>query len=234
MNDRLSSPSVARNRDPILEVLAPLCASRRARANGQGGDDDRAVRVLELASGSGEHAVHFASSLPQVTWQPSDLDLASLASIDAWRLEARVTNMLPPLRLDASDTWRLPAMDDGARYDGLVCINMLHISPWEATLGLFDNARSALVDGAFVLLYGPYRQGGRHTAESNARFDASLRVRDSRWGVRCLDEVTAVAAARGFRRERVVEMPRDNLCVTFTLTDARDERDERRRGAAEG
>lgn len=233
MNDRLSSPSVARNRDPILEVLAPLCASRRARPNGQGGDDDRAVRVLELASGSGEHAVHFARSLPLVTWQPSDLDLASLASIDAWRLEARATNVLPPLRLDATDTWRLPAMG-GARFDGLVCINMIHISPWEATLGLFDNARRALVGGAFVLLYGPYRQGGRHTAESNARFDASLRVRDPRWGVRCLDEVTAVAADRGFTRERVVEMPRDNLCVTFTLTDARDARDERLGGAAEG
>mgnify|MGYP003592963700 CR=1 FL=1 len=223
LDERLSSPSVARNRDPILEVLRPLCEARQR--------DDAPVCVLELASGSGEHAVHFARSLPHVTWQPSDLDLASLASIDAWRLQAKVTNMLPPLRLDATDTWRLPAMGDGAHYDGVVCINMIHISPWEATLGLFDNARRALEDGGFVLLYGPYRQGGKHTAESNARFDASLRVRDARWGVRCLDEVTAVAAARGFTRERVVEMPRDNLCVAFSRTHARDERPP---GAAEG
>ncbi|HQY62988.1 MAG TPA: DUF938 domain-containing protein [Polyangiaceae bacterium] len=232
MDDRLSSPSVARNRDPILEVLAPLCSARRAAQAADAREEP--VRVLELASGSGEHAVHFATHLPLVTWQPSDLDLASLASIDAWRLEARATNILPPLRLDATDTWRLPAIGDGARFDGLVCINMLHISPWEATVGLFENAERALARGAFVLLYGPYRQGGRHTAESNARFDASLRVRDPRWGVRCLDDVTAVAAARGFTRERVVEMPRDNLCVTFRSTGERDERDERPRGATEG
>lgn len=212
MNDRLSSPSVARNHAPILEVLAPLCEARRGSGGG-------AVHVLELASGSGEHALHFAKSLPFVTWQPSDRELPSLASIDAWRLTAGAANILPPLRLDATETWQLGALSPlgaGARFDGLVCINMVHISPWEATLGLFDNAGRALSDGAFVLLYGPYRRGGEHTAESNAQFDASLRARDPRWGVRCLDDVTAAAAARGFTRERVVAMPRDNLCVTFT------------------
>ncbi len=216
LSARLRSPSVARNREPILEVLAPLCA---AQAGSSGADERRAVRVLELASGSGEHAVHFASRLPSVIWQPSDLELDGLASIDAWRLAESAGNVLPPLCLDATHPWRFPwsfPSGGAALFDGLVCINMVHISPWQATLGLFDNAARVLAQGAFVLLYGPYRREGRHTAESNARFDAELRVRNPAWGVRALEDVVAVAEARGFALQQIVEMPRDNLCVVLT------------------
>ena len=120
----------------------------------------------------------------------------------------------PPLRLDATEHWRFPSPADDL-FDGLVCVNMIHISPWAATLGLFENAARTLKQDAFVLLYGPYRRDGKHTAESNAHFDVSLRARNEAWGVRCLDEVVASARPHGFSLERVVEMPRDNLCVVF-------------------
>jgi len=201
---RLRSPSVARNRDPILAVLAPLCEAERA-ARGP------SLAVVEIAAGSGEHSVYFASKLPYVAWQPSDRDPASLASIAAARAEEGPPNLLAPLRVDARA--EVP-LEDGSQ-DGLVCINMIHISPWEATLGLLRSAGRVLREGGFALLYGPYREGGKHTAESNARFDAELRVRDPSWGVRDLDDVTHAAAEHGLTLERRVEMPRDNLCVVF-------------------
>ncbi len=203
---RLSSPSVARNRDPILAVLAPLCDERRPFAA------DGLVRILEVASGSGEHAAYFSSQLPNVVWQPSDVDLDGLESIDAHRLSEGAKNVLPPLCLDAQRPFRLPG---ATAFSGLVCINMIHISPWTSTLGLFANAEKALAPSAFVLLYGPYRRAGKHTAESNARFDAELRLRDPSWGVRDLDEVAACAEVRGFSLENVTDMPRDNFAVVF-------------------
>lgn len=225
---RLSSPSVARNREPILAVLAPLCepmgGARRSplpsNLDGPGGAEVDPVRILEIASGSGEHAAYFASQLPHVVWQPSDRDLDGLESIDAYRLEAGVKNVLPPLCLDARHPFRFPVGNPASRtappvFHGLVCINMIHISPWDSTTGLFDNAQEVLGPSGFVLLYGPFRRGGKHTAESNARFDTELRIRDPEWGVRCLDEVTDYAKLRGFSLERATEMPRDNLTVVF-------------------
>ncbi|MFO0644520.1 MAG: DUF938 domain-containing protein [Polyangiaceae bacterium] len=217
MTARLSSPSVARNREPILAVLGPLCERERDRS---GASPDDPVRILEVASGSGEHAAFFASALPFVVWQPSDRDIAALTSIDAYRLELGVRNMLPPLRLDARAEVRLPTRQV---FDGLVCINMIHISPWASTLGLFASTREVVRPGGFVLLYGPYRRGGRHTAESNARFDADLRVRNPEWGVRDLDEVVAVAEREGLGLERVVEMPRDNLTVVLRKAASRED-----------
>lgn len=215
---RLRSPSTARNRTPILEVLGPVCTEiARAKATGTNGETELGeVRVLEIASGSGEHAAYLATELPFVVWQPSERDMTGLASIDAWRLEERVGNVLPPLCLDATTPFRFPSANmTEVVFDGLVCINMIHISPWEATVGLFDNARACVRPGGFVFTYGPYRRGGAHTAESNARFDAELRVRNPRWGVRDLEEVVDVAKAKGFSLERVVEMPRDNLSLVF-------------------
>jgi hypothetical protein len=192
------APATARNREPILGVLADVLAP--------------GARVLEVASGSGEHAAFLAARLPHVSWQPSDVDLDARASIDAYRAEAGLANVLPAIALDASaETW------PDLVADAVVCINMIHISPWEACEGLFRGAARVLatVPSGTVFLYGPFRFGGTFTAPSNAEFDASLRARDPRWGVRDLDDVTAVAAAHGFARERVVPMPANNHSIVF-------------------
>ncbi len=203
-----------------MEVLGPLCTDlARAKTTQTNGEAALAeVRILEIASGSGEHAAYLSTELPFLVWQPSERDMTGLASIDAWRLEERVRNMLPPLCLDATSTFRFPSANMSSvasTFDGLVCINMIHISPWEATLGLFGNARACVAPGGFVFTYGPYRRDGAHTAESNARFDAELRVRNPRWGVRDLEEVVSVAKSNGFSLERAVDMPRDNLSLVF-------------------
>jgi hypothetical protein len=191
----LTAPAVARNRDPILAVLRDVLPSGT---------------VLEIASGSGEHAVHFAAALPHLVWQPTDPDAAARGSIAAHAAQAGLTNLLPPLELDASaPMWPV------TRADALVSINMIHISPWRATQGLMAGAARVLPAGAPLYLYGPYRRHGLHTAPSNAAFDASLRARDPAWGVRDLDAVVELAAAHGFALERTVAMPANNLSVIF-------------------
>lgn len=188
-----TAPAAARNRDPILTVLREVLPA--------------GARVLEIASGSGEHAVHFATHLP-VTWQPSDLDADARASIAVWRDEAALPNLLAPIALDVVGEW-------SADVDAIVCINMIHIAPWEACVGLFRGAARVLPPAGVLFLYGPFRHGGTFTAPSNAEFDASLRARDPRWGVRDLDEVTALATSLGYSRERVVAMPANNHSVVF-------------------
>ena len=169
--------------------------------------------LLEIASGTGEHAEAFARALPGLQVQPSDADPESLASIDAWRQHGGLANLRAPLRLDVHELpWRLPGI---AAVDAVLCINMIHIAPWSACLALFDGAAARLAPGAPLVLYGPYREHGVHTAPSNEAFDASLRERDPRWGVRDLDEVRAEAAARGFALEEVVEMPANNRTVVL-------------------
>lgn len=193
---RLFSAACERNRDPILEVL-------REELPGEG-------LVLEVSSGTGMHAVHFAARLPGVTWQPSDVDDAALASIAAWRDAEPSENLRAPVRLDVLEAaWPVD------RADAVFNANMIHISPWPCALGLLEGAARLLSEGAPLILYGPYRVGGEHTAPSNQRFDASLRSRDPRWGVRDLDVVTEEARARGFTRERVAQMPANNLVVVF-------------------
>jgi Protein of unknown function (DUF938) len=192
----LSSPAVARNRDFILAVL------RRALP-GRG-------TVVEIASGSGEHAVHFAAALPQLTWQPTDPDPEARGSIAAYRAAAQLPNLLPPLALDAtSPTWPL------TEADAMVAINMIHIAPWAAAEGLMAGAERLLSAGGILFLYGPFREHGRHTAPSNAAFDESLRARNREWGVRDLDEVAALARRHGFALEERVAMPANNLSVVF-------------------
>lgn len=190
------APATGRNRGPILEVIRPLLAE--------------GALVLEVASGTGEHAAYLAGALPGVTWQPTDLDADNLASIEAWRVEAGLPNLRAPLLLDAAAaSWPL------ARADVVVCINMIHIAPWSACEGLVRGAARVLPDGGALFLYGPYRIGGDLPAPSNVAFDASLRARDPAWGVRELDQVTALASSEGLLREAVVAMPANNHSVVF-------------------
>ena len=193
---RLFSPSTARNREPILGVLRQVLPP--------------AGLVLEIASGAGEHAVHFARNLPRLQWQPSDRDAAARASIEAWRESAALPNLLPAMALDVTaEPWPVD------RADAIVSINMIHISPWAATEALMRGAARRLPPDGIIYLYGPYRRGGRHTAPSNEAFDQDLRRRNPAWGVRDLDDVARVAQASGFRLRQTVEMPANNLSVVF-------------------
>lgn len=193
---RLHAPATARNRDPILEVLRAVLPARG--------------RVLEIASGSGEHVVHFAVDLPALTFVPSDPNAEARASIAAWTAETGVGNVVAPMALDAAcPPWPI----DHA--DAIVCINMIHISPWAATEGLFAGASAILPAGAPLCLYGPYKRNGRHTAPSNETFDGWLRGQNPEWGVRDLERVADLADAAGFGPPEIVEMPANNLVVIF-------------------
>lgn len=195
------SAAARRNRGPILEVL-------RRHLPGRGA-------VLEVASGAGEHVVHFAAALPGLTFQPSDPGAAARAAMAARIVQAALVNVLPPLALDAAaEVWPLPP-EIAARLIAVICINMAHISPWTATLGLLRGAGVRLSEGGVLYLYGPYRRGGRDTAPSNAAFDRSLRAQNPEWGVRALEDVVAAAAAAGFALAELVEMPANNLSVVL-------------------
>lgn len=196
---RLASPAAARNRQAILEVLQRVLPA--------------SARVLEAASGSGEHAVHCARAMPGWQWQPSDPDPRALASIAAWREHAGLPNLAEPIRLDLTGDWPDERVD--APLDAIVAINLVHISPWAVTEALVARAGERLAAGGVLYLYGPYRRNGQHTAPSNAAFDADLRARDPRWGVRDLESVVAEARHHGLALERVVPMPANNLSVVF-------------------
>ena len=193
---RRSAPHVARNAEPIAAVLREVLPERGL--------------VLEVASGTGEHVLHFARTFPNLAWQPSDPDPPALRSIEAWCVPAGLDNLLPPIELDArAAQWPIK------QTDALLCINMVHISPWAATLGLLDGAARLLPPGSPLILYGAYRRADVPTAESNEAFDRSLRARNREWGLRLLDDVVVEADQRGFTLDRVVEMPANNLMVVF-------------------
>lgn len=191
---RRTAPAAARNRDPILAVLHRVLPPRGL--------------VLEVASGTGEHCAWFAAALPGLEWQPSDPDPANRSSIDAWC--AGLPNVCAALALDAT----APAWP-GVRADAVLCINMIHIAPQEATTGLLRGAARVLPVGGPLVLYGPYRRAGVVTAPSNEAFDAALRAQDPRWGLRPLEDVAAEAARAGFGAPEVTEMPANNLTVVF-------------------
>ncbi|WP_287940106.1 DUF938 domain-containing protein [Sphingopyxis sp.] len=194
--DKRHAPATLRNRDAIAAVLGDWLP-----ASGT---------VLEVASGSGEHAVHFAAAFPKLDWQPSDPDPAALASIAAWSAEAGLPNIAAPLHLDASaPDWPL------GHADALLCINMVHISPWAATLGLFAGAARLLGPGAPLILYGPYLEADVATADSNLAFDESLRSRNPAWGLREVEAVIDAAAPHGFRFAERRTMPANNLMLLF-------------------
>lgn len=193
---RLTAPAAVRNAAPILEVLRGALPARGM--------------VLEIASGTGQHAAHFAAALPGIVWQPSDTDPRARASIAAWRVHTGLANLRAPLDLDVRrEPWPVDAVD------AIVCINMIHIAPWEAAVALMKGAGARIAAGGALVLYGPYRRGGAHTAPSNEAFDADLRARDPAWGVRDLEAVEALAQAEGFACEAVVPMPANNFSVVF-------------------
>jgi len=166
--------------------------------------------VLEVASGTGEHAAYFARRFSGIEWQPSDADPEALRSIEAWVADSGLANLLAPVVLDAAaETWPLD------RADAVLCVNMVHISPWTATLGLLRGAGLLLAAGAPLILYGPYRRTGVVTAPSNEDFDRLLKSRNHDWGLRLLDDVTAEAEANGLAFDRLWEMPANNLTVVF-------------------
>lgn len=191
-----TAPAVARNRDPILAVLRRFLPARGF--------------ILEIASGTGEHAVHFARGLPGATWQPSDPDTESLASVAAHRAAAKLPNLLPPLELDVTaPLWPV------TKADAVVAINMIHIAPWSASEGLMAGAERMLPAGGVLYLYGPYKEKGVHTAPSNEAFDRSLRMRDPSWGLRDLDDVIALASNHSLDFAERIAMPANNLSVIF-------------------
>lgn len=193
---RRHAPAAERNRDPIAAILRSVLPP--------GGT------VLEVASGTGEHAIFFARAFPDLVWVPSDPDPFALTSIRAWAEAARLPNLRPPLLLDASAAaWPID------RADAMLCVNMIHISPWEATVGLMTQAGHLLPPGAPLILYGPYRRDGIETAPSNLAFDQSLRQRDDRWGIRRLEDVVALATEQGLALEAVHEMPANNLTMVL-------------------
>jgi SAM-dependent methyltransferase len=191
---RRSAPAALRNREPIAEVLKDWLPSTGL--------------VLEVASGTGEHAALFAERFPNLEWQPSDVDPDALRSIRAWRDEARLPNLRDPLRLDAASAeWPI------AKADAVLSINMVHISRWTSALGLLDGAARLLSEGGALILYGPWLNDDVPTADSNMAFDADLRRRDPQWGLRRVEDFAAAAAERGLVLQEVRAMPANNLML---------------------
>ena len=189
-----------RNKGPILDVLARVLPARGV--------------VLEIASGTGQHVVHFAKALPGLAWQPSDPDPELRYSIALRVGEERLANVKPPLDFDVTKLpWPLQTAD------AVVCINMTHVAPWSATLALLNGAKALLPAGHVLFLYGPYRRFGQHTSKSNEQFDSDLRAQDPEWGLRDLEAVSEAAASSGFVLAEVVEMPANNFSLIFKRTE---------------
>lgn len=194
---RQHAPAAERNREPILDVLREALP--------------KSGLVLEIASGSGQHVTHFAAALPQLDWQPSDPNADARASIAAWTAHEQLANVRVPLALDVERTpWGIEAAQ------AVLCINMIHISPWTATEALFDGAGRLLGSGGVLYLYGPYRRHGAHTAPSNEAFDQQLRSRNPAWGVRNMEAVAALGEAQGFTCAQPIGMPANNFSLVLT------------------
>lgn len=196
---RQMSPSVARNKEPILEVLRPHLQP--------------GFSILEIASGTGEHGAHIMSEVEGLTWQPSDPSPEARASILAWRDHLGREDFRPPIALDVTaETW---GKVEDEEFDGMLCINMIHISPFEATEAVIAGAGKRVRPGGFLYFYGPYKRNGEHTAPSNEAFDQSLKARDPRWGIRDMEVVENLALQAGFALEEVVAMPANNFSLLF-------------------
>jgi hypothetical protein len=192
-------PAAERNKGPILDLLARVLPTRGV--------------VLELASGTGQHVIHFARALSSLTWQPSDPDPELCESITKHVRDEGLANVNPPVELDVT---RLPWPLQKA--DAVVCINMVHVAPWSATPALFEGARSVLAAQQVLFLYGPYRRHGQHTSKGNEQFDSDLRAQNSEWGLRDLEAVSETAASAAFALAEIVEMPANNFSLVFRRT----------------
>jgi len=196
-DQRRFAPATARNRDPILDVLRRVLPP--------------VGTVLEVASGTGEHVVYFARRMPGLVWQPTDVNPSALASIEAWRAHEALPDVRPTERLDVTaEPWAVEGP-----YDAVFNANMIHISPWACCLGLMRGVGAVLRAGGVLVMYGPYRIGGEHTSESNARFDEDLRSRDPSWGVRDLEAVIERADAAGLQFRERIAMPANNFSLVF-------------------
>jgi len=202
---RLDAAAFHRNHRPIWAILQKYLA-------GKSGD------VLEAGSGTGQHVVYFAEHSPDITWWPSDLNEAHLKSIEAWRVHAKLANVCAPLRVDLTDAAWFAEMHDGRGPKNLravFCANVIHIAPWSVAEGLFAGSGRYLAADGLLLLYGPFKRDGKHTALSNAVFDASLRVGNPQWGVRDTADLDKLAAGAGLTLRDVAEMPANNLILVF-------------------
>jgi SAM-dependent methyltransferase len=202
---RLDAPAFHRNHQPIWTVLAKFL-------DGKSGD------VLEAGSGTGQHVVDFARRAPAITWWPSDFNEAHLDSIAAWRAHARLANVRAPLRIDLSDPAWCSELHDGRGPGSLLavfCANVIHIAPWRVTEGLIAGAARYLCSDGKLLLYGPFKRDGVHTARSNEVFDASLRHNNPEWGVRDIGDVTSLAESAGLHLAEIADMPANNLMLVF-------------------
>lgn len=189
------APATLRNRDAIVAVLETILPDSGL--------------VLEIASGTGEHAVYFGQHFPHLTFQPSDAEPENLGSISAWTAREALTNIRPPLLIDTTGNWGIDAADV------IICINMIHISPWEATIGLFTKAAQLLPAGAPLYLYGPYIRAEVETAPSNLAFERSLKSRNLQWGLRDVADIDALAEKTNFVRESLTEMPANNISLVY-------------------
>lgn len=206
MNDeRQFAPATQRNREPILEILQRILPSTGT--------------ILEIASGTGEHAVFFAPRLSGQKWLPTDINYLSLASISAWLKYEPSDNIYPPILLDVSaNIWPVEVEQQYLReITAIVSINMIHIAPWSACLGLMAGAGRILPENGILYLYGPFKQKGQHTAPSNAAFDEMLKSQNAAWGVRDLDDVIAVAEKHNLQWRETILMPANNLSVVFQI-----------------
>jgi len=205
IDDRLDAPAYHENIEPIVSVLEKLLEGIEGHA-------------LEIGSGSGQHILRFAELFPNLIWWPSDIAPEHLRSIRAWRRTTSLPNLENPTELDAAESdWRLghPNRPPEQGICLIACINVVHISPWSATQGLFAGAERTLEPGGLLYLYGPYSRGGIHTAPSNQRFDQNLRARNPSWGVRDLGQMETLGAQSGFYLEQVIDMPVNNLSLAF-------------------
>jgi len=202
MDNRQYAPATQRNKEPILEVLKSVITNT-------------SNNILEIASGTGEHAVFLASGLPLCHWIPSDINPIARESIIAWKNYTNVNNLALPLTIDVSqDNWSDLLLE--RKIDAIVNINMIHIAPWTACLGLINGVGKLLPEGGLLYLYGPFKRNGKHTAISNANFDLNLHDRHSAWGIRDLEAVIKIAQAANLQLQQVIEMPANNLSVIFT------------------
>lgn len=200
MDDRQYAPATQRNRQGILKILSEVLPP--------------GSNVLEIASGTGEHATFFASRLESCHWIPSDVNALARKSIIAWQNACPGSNLELPLLIDViQDNWQQEVLH--RQINAIVNINMIHIAPWQAWLGLIDGASKLLPEGGILYLYGPFKRNGEHTAPSNESFDRSLRDRNPLWGVRDLEEIITTAAAQNLTLQQVIAMPANNLSVIF-------------------